>query len=184
MEKYLVSISLLIGLLGCTTVTYNGEVNLHNKAFTNLIINGHATLHKVIVDEIAKFSSSIEAYNSQFNIINSVASVECHASIVKDLSAASLVAKQKSEINNAYIKNNITIEDSNIDNVTFSGAEGVFRNSRITSIKNTGFLNKRVVVLIDSEVLGDISFESDNDCKVLLKGNSKVLGITKNARIE
>lgn len=184
MMKYLIKICMVIGLMGCKSVTYNGEVHLQDKTYTNLIINGHATMRKVIVDEVATFSSSIEAYNSQFNIINSVASVECHGCIVKDLSAATLVAKQKSEIGNAQIKNNITLEDSSIDNVTFSGTEGVFRNSKIKSIRNTGFLHKRVVVLIDSEVSGDVSFESDDECKVLLKGNSKVLGATKNAKVE
>lgn len=182
--KHLIVLCVLMGLMGCKTVTYNGEVHLQDKTYINLIINGHATLRKVIVDEVATFSSSIEAYISQFNIINSVASVECHGCIIKELTAATLIAKQKSEIGNAQIKNNITLEDSTIQDVTFSGTEGVFRNSKIKSIRNTGFLHKRVVVLIDSEVSGDVSFESDDECKVLLKGNSKVLGATRNAKTE
>ena len=70
-----IAIVSVIFIIGCQSVTYNGATSLKGKTFHDLTINGHAILDDVTVDNVAKFSSALEAKNSKFNSIESVASV-------------------------------------------------------------------------------------------------------------
>lgn len=176
-------ISAVLLIIGCQSVTYNGATKLKGKTFYDLTINGHAILEDVKVDNVAHFSSALEAKNSEFNQIDSVASVILHDSLVKSLSSLSLKASN-AKVSDAMVKNNIEFDNSTANDVSFAGSEGVFKNSKIKSIKNVGFSKKRVVVLIDTHVTGSISFESTEDCKILLRGTSKVDGATINATVE
>lgn len=182
--KYRLISMVVFGLLACQTVTYNGETSLKDNSYINLEINGNAILHNIDVKELAKFSSSIKAYKSSFNAIESVASVECYECNAVKVKAVSLAIHENSHVDQAEVKNNVSVENSDVSNMSFSGIEGLFKNAKIKSIKNTGFINKRVIILVDSEVMGDISFESTEECKVLLKGNSKVHGSVINGMVE
>lgn len=167
----------------CQTVTYNGEITLKNKNFINLIINGNANLYDITVDGVATFSSNVVINNGILNALDSQAKVQCNHCQIKKLSASSLVTDNNAQITEATIKNNISINKTIIDNLIFSGTEAVFKDSKITSIQNIGYTNKRVIVLEDSEVLGNISFQSTEACKVLLKGNAKIHGTVTNGEV-
>lgn len=121
---------------------FNGFVNLENKAFTNLTINGKGKLNKINVTEILDVNGNLQANNSEISslkingkieLINSVISgkaiiygtLNAKESTLQDIEASSTFIS----LNNSKAQN-IVIKDTNKDKyiIELDNASIVFKD--------------------------------------------------------
>lgn len=148
------------------TVTINGVANVRNQSYDSLLVNGAANLeHVTIVQKLE---------------VNGTCNVESctitHAFIKGALSVEDSTISGKT-----HVIGNANFEDSILKEVETTSRKVVFEDCKVESITMAQwddwwfFKRTRKVILEDTVVSGDITFEDEGGV-VILKGSSKIEG--------
>lgn len=158
-----------------------GSVNLKNRSFSNLTINGSAKLSKIIVENV------LEVYGSSSINESTLFQVKINGSVTieKTTIQSSSIIKGFGEINDSKLQKLLSIEGSLSANKSiFNGIEASsikidLKNSRVENsilIKKTANSTCKQEIILDNTIIeSDIIFESKNGI-VTLKNNAQIKG--------